>query len=107
LTPTYALSSDFSTLRLETEIRVVPRVAHLVLAEAGDDAEKRMTLLYKTKISHQTPLTVKVDSVTDAANAWAGEGGKRIKEALQQSVTRTADQIVEALSHPERTPSTP
>lgn len=107
LTPTYALSSDFSILRLETEVRVVPRAAHLMLPEAGDDAEKRMTPLYKTKISHQTPLTVQRDSPADAANAWTNEGGKRIKEALQLSITHTADQIVEVLSHPERTLSTP
>lgn len=107
LTPTYALSSDFSTLRLETEVRVVPRAAHLILSEAGDDAEKRMTPLYKTKISHQTPLPAQEDSMTDAANAWAGIGGRQIKEALQHSITRTADQIIEALSHPEQPPSAP
>jgi hypothetical protein len=107
LTPTYALSSDFSILRFDTEVRVVPRAAHLVQSGAGDDAEKRMTPLYKAKVSHQMPLTVQGDSATNAARAWASEGGKRIKEAFQQGITRTADQIIEALSHPERTPSTP
>ena len=107
LTPTYALSSDLTTLRLDTEVRVVPRAAHLVQPEAGDDAEKRMAPLYKTKISHQIPVTVQENSTADAAKIWAGEGGKRIKEALQQGINRTADQIIEALSHPARPPSTP
>lgn len=107
LTPTYALTSDFSTLKLETEIRVVPRAAHLIPPEVGDDAEKRMTLLYKTKSSHQAPLAVQGNAKTDAANAWASESGKWIKEALQQSINRTADQIIEALSHPDQAPAIP
>lgn len=107
LTPTYALTSDFSTLKLETEIRVVPRAAHLIPPEVGDDAEKRMTPLYKTKISHQAPLPVQGNPKTDAANAWSSESGKRIKEALQQSISRTADQIIEALSHPDQAPAIP
>ncbi|OQW33496.1 MAG: hypothetical protein A4E19_03640 [Nitrospira sp. SG-bin1] len=107
LIPTYALTSDFSTLKFDTEVRVVPRAAHLLPSEVGDDAEKRMAPLYKTKISHHVPLTVQGNSKTDVANAWASDGGKRIKEALQQSISRTADQIIEALSHPDRSPSTP
>ncbi len=47
LTPTYVLSSDFSVLRFDTEVRVVPRAAHLMSSEAGDDAQKRMAPLYR------------------------------------------------------------
>lgn len=107
LTPTYVFSSDFSVLRFQTEVRVVPRATHLMPQNAGNDAEKRMTPLYKTTVIHLEPLTNQKNSTVDAATAWASEDGKRIKEALQQGTTRVADQIIEALSHPERTPTTP
>lgn len=107
VTPTYALSSNFSVLRVVTEVRVVPRAVHLIPPDAGDNADKRMASLYKTIIAHHTALPVQQDSIMNAANAWAGDGGKQIKEALQQSIHRTADQIIESLSHPERVPSTP
>ncbi len=103
----YRLSSNFSVLKFETEVRVVPRAAHLVPPDAGDDAEKRMAPLYKTTTSYRTSLTIESDSVVNAGLTWANDGGKQIKEALQQSIHRTADQIIEALSHPERAPSTP
>jgi hypothetical protein len=105
--PSYRLSSNFSVLKFDTVVRVVPRAAHLMPAEAGDDAEKRMAPLYKTTVSYRTSLTVEGDSVVSAGLTWARDGGKQIKEALRQSIRRTADQIIEALSHPEGPPTTP
>jgi hypothetical protein len=107
LAPTYALSSDFSSLRIETEVRVIPRAAHLGLPDVGNDAEKKMTPLYKTTIVHHAPLPVQGNPEADAAKAWTSEDGKPIREALRQGVIHTADQIIDALSHPERAPSTP
>lgn len=107
VTPSYVLSSDFTVLHFETDVRVVPRAAHLIPADAGENAEKRMAPLYKTRISHRTAATVQGDSIIAASNAWTNDGGKQIKDAFRESIRTTADQIIEALSHPERAPSTP
>lgn len=104
VTPSYALSSNFSDLRFETEVRVVPRAAHLMPADAGDDADKRMVPLYKTRFAQHTSVTVPGNLIENAHSVWAGDGDKRIKQALHESVRLTADQIIEALSHPERAP---
>ncbi|TKB93186.1 MAG: hypothetical protein E8D40_03505 [Nitrospira sp.] len=107
VTPSYVLSADFTVLHFETDVRVVPRAAHLMLPDAGDDAEKRIAPLYKTHVSHRTTATVQGDSILAASNAWTNDGGKQIKDAFRESIRTTADQIIEALSHPERTPATP
>lgn len=107
VTPSYALSSNFSDLRFETEVRVVPRAAHLMPADAGKDADKRMIPLYKTRFAQHTSVTVPGNLIENAHSVWAGDGDKRIKQALHESVRLTADQIIEALSHPERAPATP
>ncbi len=107
VTPSYVLSADFTVLHFSTNVRVVPRAAHLIPADAGENAEKRMAPLYKTLVSHRTAVTVQGDSIIAASNAWTHDGGKQIKEAFRQSIRNTADQIIEALSHPERAPTTP
>lgn len=103
--PSYRLTSNFSILAFDTQVRVVPRATHLMPPDAGDDAEKRMAPLYKTMIADRTSLPGREDSIPTAANAWVSDGGKYLKESLQQSVRRMADQIIEALNNPEQVPS--
>jgi hypothetical protein len=107
LRPTYRLSSGFSVLRMETEVRVVPRATHLIAPEAAKDDDKRMTPLYKTKVFHHIPLATGGGSQEDAAKAWTSSGGAQIKDAMRQSVSTIADKIIEALRHPENAQQTP
>jgi len=107
ITPTYALTSDFSALRVESEIKVVPRATHLISAENAKDEKKRMTPFYKTNVSHLAPLTVAGTVKEEAAKAWAADGGARIRQAMKQGVTNLADKIVEALNHPEQSLTAP
>lgn len=100
ITPTYALTADFSALRMEAEIRVVPRAPHLIAAENAEDDEKKLMPLYKTKLSQVTPSPLPGSDMEQAAKAWAADGGKAIRQAMSQGVTGLADKIVEALSRP-------
>ena len=65
------------------------------------DEDKRMKPLYKTTVSHSVVLAG-TGSQEDVAKAVSSNGGEKIKNAMQQSVSAIADSIIEALNHPEK-----
>ena len=108
ISPTYALSSDFSVLRVESQIRVVPRAAQFKSQEDAKADEGKVTPLYKKSVSYLSSLaTFDPGSKEDAAKAWASDGGVRIKEALKQGVATVATRIVDSLTHPVNSVAVP
>lgn len=100
ITPTYALTADFSALRMEAEIRVMPRVSRLIAGENAEGDKKKLTPLYKTKLSQVIPWPMPGSDMERAAKAWAADGGKAIRQAMSQGVKGLADEIVEVLNRP-------
>lgn len=100
ITPTYTLSADFSVLRVESQIRVLPRATRLKSAEEAKAGNEKVPPLYKSSVSYRSSITITSSDKEQAANAWASNGGSRIKEALKQGVTDVANKIVDSLSHP-------
>ncbi len=104
ITPGYALSSDFQSLRVESEVKVIPRAASLRVVGGAKGNNEKVEPLYKVKVSHLAPLAVGGTDKEGAAKEWSKDGGVRIKEYMKQGVSSIADKIVESLTHPERAP---
>jgi hypothetical protein len=101
ITPSYSLSTDFVTLTVESEVKVLPRAAHLrASSDTKDSANGRVTPLYKNVVKHVVPLP---DTTAPVAQ-WTKDGGTAIKEAIRQSIDSIASQIISSLTNPA-TPS--
>lgn len=101
ITPSYTLGSDFQSLKVEAEVKVLPRAFQLRPTGEAKDDKGKVTPLYKTTVSHLMPLVVGGSDKESAAQEWAKDGGVIIKEAMKRGVASIADKIVEALAHPD------
>jgi len=102
ITPSYSLTSDFVTLKVESEVKVLPRAAHLRPSAEGKDSKKdQVTPLYKDVVTHIAPLVTGASDTKAAAAEWSKDGGAVIKQAMKQSVDSIADKIVGSLTNPD------
>ena len=102
ITPSYSLTSDFVALKVESEVKVLPRAAQLRASSEGKGSKKeQVTPLYKNVVAHIAPLVTGASNRKAAAAEWSKDGGAVIKQAMKQSADRIANKIVKSLTNPD------
>jgi len=101
VTPSYTLTSDFSTLTTNAVLEVYPRSSNLKKFEKTEGRQSdKPTPIYKNQASHMYNLPSNPSDQNNASLEWAKNNGALIREGLKQGVQAISDILLKGLNDP-------